>query len=126
MLDTRQSPAETYRKVELDARIEGTNGPKLGLLCLDAVIDALDRALAADSSRASPLRRSSLVKANTVALGLLRSVDTSNSTGAALAEFYRTASHIIAQSMKGFDAETIGALRDDFSEISVAMKRASP
>lgn len=125
LLEATQTAGDAYRKVELDARIEGTSGPKLGLLCLEAVTDALGQAITADTFGQTSARSFALVKANTVTLGLLRSVDPSTSAGTALADFYRAASRIIAQSMQSFDSEAIRNLHNDFDEIGVAMAQAA-
>lgn len=115
------SPDEAYRKVDLDARIEGSDGEGLAKICLEAVVQSLDRACIAHRRGRSAARNAALARANAVILGMERALDPSNSLSVAMREFYGAASVMIGRAIGNFEERAIGGLRDDFDEILSAL-----
>lgn len=115
------SPDEAYRKVELDARIEGSDGEGLAKICLEAVIQSLDRACIAHSRGKAIMRNEALTRANMIILGMERALDPANPLSGAIREFYGGAKFTIAGAISDFDGPAISRLRDDFDEILSAL-----
>ena len=123
MLAQALSPGDAYRRVDLDARIEGSSEADLGDICLEAIVNALRQAIIAGRSGNTALRSAALVRANAIVLGLERSIDTDLAIGEALKSFYQGASAIILASCREYAEEDIARLRDDISEIHAQMYR---
>ncbi|XUU60721.1 flagellar protein FliS [Erythrobacter sp. HA6-11] len=124
MMPFTANPAEAYRRVELDARIEGSNGTKLTQICLEAVVQALAGAHAAAKRDDRMGLADALSRAGQIILGLERAVDPANPMSATLREFYSAASLQVRQITIRYDENMLVTLRQDFIEVMDAMDAA--
>lgn len=124
MLAARHHPAEAYRRVALDARIEGSDSARLTEICLETVGQSLDLACLADRRGDLQSRSKALTKAVSVITGLKRAIDPDNPLSAALHEFYAVALDSTRSAMTRFSEPSIRALRRDFEEILSAISQA--
>lgn len=85
MLATLDNPAVTYRRVEFDARIEGSDGAALTRLCLERAIAEIARARSA-ADRTT--RSDALAGAGAALLALVEGVAPDNPLRRPLLEFY--------------------------------------
>lgn len=119
-----QNPAAIYRKVDLDARIEASDGSELTLICLDEAIAALRRAEMACSTPSGSAVREPLTRAHGIAMWLCRSVAPENPLREALVQFYGGLAASIRSSMARPAASEIAAIKEDFNDLLVAARNA--
>ncbi|WP_416229029.1 flagellar protein FliS [Qipengyuania sp. ASV99] len=117
-----QNPAQAYRRVDLDARIEASTGEKLTLICLEEAISALAQALLAlergrDRSPTEPLSR-----AHGIAMWLARSVAPQNPLYGPMTQFYGGLAAAIARNMQQASLEELAQVREDFADLLAAAK----
>ncbi|NVE93331.1 flagellar protein FliS [Altererythrobacter lutimaris] len=124
MMPLTANPAEAYRRVELDARIEGSDGTKLTQICLEAVVQALASAHAAAKRDDRMELTDALSRAGQIILGLERAVDSTNPMSATLREFYSAASLQVRQITIRYDENMLVTLRQDFIDVMDAMDAA--
>lgn len=124
MLHHSQNPREAYRRVELDARIEGSSGTRLAQICLEAIVQSLGNARIANQRGDRLLAKDALSRALSVTLGLDRALDTDNPIAGAMHEFYSGATAQIRHSIQKFDDAAMAQLKVDFAEILGAMTQA--
>ena len=114
-------PHETYRRVELDARVAGSGGRDLVDLCLREVDAALGQALWAQDNDRADLRRRALVRAQN-GLGALRlGVDPKSALGPTLLTFYDGLMQGVVGCQVRFDAGRVQQVRGDLAEVGRAM-----
>ena len=85
MLALRDDPATAYRRVEFDARIEGSNGTGLTRLCLERAISEIGQAR---SMTDRTLRGEALGRAGSALLALIDGVAQDNPLRRPLLSFY--------------------------------------
>lgn len=120
MADQRRSacsPAEAYRKVDLDARIEGSDPKQLTLICLERVRDSLAHARIADRHNGQRARQDAVATAHRVLLGLLRAIDPASPLAGALETVYRTSLHRIERAMRDFDPNSLALVGNDMEDL---------
>lgn len=124
MLHHSQNPRDAYRRVELDARIEGSSGAKLAQICLEAIVQSLGHARIASARGDRIAAKDALSRALSVILGLDRALDTDNPIAGAMHEFYAGATAQIRHSIRQYDDAAMAQLTVDFTEILGAMAQA--
>lgn len=119
MLATRTNPAETYRRIEFDARVSGASQGQLVTLLLEELVTALQSALFAHDHGHNQRKSAAMTRAiavlNTMELGV--APDMGDGIGATLLHFYRAGKRTILDSVVGFDREAIARLHGDFEDI---------
>jgi len=116
------NPAQAYRRVELDARIEASSGEKLTLICLEETVAALGQALFAlqrspDRSPTEPLAR-----AHGIAVWLARSVAPQNPLYGPMTQFYGGLAAAIMRNMHQPSVDELRQVREDFADLLAAAK----
>ena len=124
MMTSAQLALDSYRKVELDARIEGMRGAALPLLCLRQASDALGRALFADANGNTNLRQTALIEARKWLSALAHGIDQDQPIAEALSSLYSAMERSINQSMARFDTTTMQAVQRDLGDVEQALRAA--
>jgi hypothetical protein len=114
MLALLERPADTYRRVEFDAQVEGSDGAGLTRLCLDRAIVALGRARRA---RERGVRVEALGQAASALFALREGVSHDNPLRTALVQFYGSARAAVMASVARFDAARLEAVERDLQEV---------
>lgn len=118
-------PREAYRRIEIDARVEGGADPAdLVHLCYEQVIGGLGLAIIADERKDPAARSKALTCALSAITALDMGVDRSASLAAALLRLYGSARRAILDSVVSFDGELLGRVRQDFVDIARALESA--
>jgi hypothetical protein len=113
---------EAYRRVELDARIEGSTGPELVRICLEEAIAALRFVELAATGVAHRDCRGQLKRAHSVLLWLVRSVAGDNPVAPALRQFYGGAAAVVRKSMVRPDPAALSRTREDLADVLAASR----
>jgi flagellin-specific chaperone FliS len=112
---TRQAAA-TYRRIELDARIEASGGADLTRICLEEASAALGQALIAlDRGQAVPSEP--LARAQSIMLWLAGSVAPGHPLYAALRQFYGGLASQIASCLQQVDVAEIARIQSDIKDL---------
>jgi flagellin-specific chaperone FliS len=110
------NPAAAYRRVELDARIAASGQADLTRICLEEAEAALGQALIAlDRSQTPP--RGPLLRAQSIALWLARSVDAGHPLHASLVTFYGGLAGQIGANLQQADARQIARIQSDIRDL---------
>ncbi|KHS44344.1 flagellar export chaperone FliS [Novosphingobium subterraneum] len=126
MLHHRKDPTEAYRRVDFDARVRGADSRQLVDLCLEQVIGSVGRAVHAQERGDNAAKSAALTRAISALTALQMGVDLANPTAGALIQLYQSARNAILDCVTRFDARTLQAIRQDFTEIREAMLRSIP
>jgi len=126
MLHHRKDPTEAYRRVDFDARVRGADSRQLVDLCLEQVIGSVGRAVHAQERGDNAAKSAALTRAISALTALQMGVDLANPTAGALVQMYQSARNAILDCVTRFDARTLQAIRQDFTEIREAMLRSIP
>ncbi|MGE8135565.1 flagellar export chaperone FliS [Novosphingobium subterraneum] len=126
MLHHRKDPTEAYRRVDFDARVRGADSRQLVDLCLEQVIGSVGRAVHAQQRGDNAAKSAALTRAISALTALQMGVDLANPTAGALIQLYQSARNAILDCVTRFDARTLQAIRQDFTEIREAMLRSIP
>ncbi len=113
-------PAEAYRRVDLDARIEASSGQDLTLICLEEAVAALNQALLALERNPGKSPSEPLSRANGIAVWLARSVAPDNPLAPAMQQFYGGLASTITRNMIRSSASELVQVRDDFADFLAA------
>ena len=114
MLALLDDPAATYRRVEFDARVEGSDGAGLTRLCLERAIEAI---AAARAARTRGVRAESLGQAASALFALREGVAPDNPLRTALVQFYGGARTEVMACVVRFDGARLEAVGRDLSDI---------
>lgn len=117
-----RSPAETYRKVDFDARVSGAEPRQLVTLCYEHFISALSSAAFAHEHHDNRAKSQALTRALSALTALQLGVDSSAALAPALNQLYESARRAVLDSVLDFDPRTIATIRNDFAEIARAMR----
>jgi len=109
-------PAATYRKVELDARIEASGGADLTRICLEEAEAALGQALIA-LGRSQAVPTASLTRAQSIMLWLAGSVAPAHPLYAALRQFYGGLASQIGACLQQADAAEVARIQNDIRDL---------
>ncbi len=118
----RTAPAEAYRSVEFDARIDGADRRELVSICFEQLVGALGTAIHADAIRDPALRSSSLSRAVSSILALEMGLIGDDPVVTAMRDLYARARSAILDSAARFEADKLARIRADFQEIGAAMR----
>ena len=111
-----RNPAATYRRIELDARIEASGRGDLTRICLEEAEGALGQALALlDRSQTAP--REPLARAQSIMVWLTQSVAPDHPLGANLRKFYGGLASQIGASLLEVDAQTLRQVMNDIRDL---------
>lgn len=114
-----RNPAATYRRIELDARIEASGSADLTRICLEEAVAALGTALVLlDRSQAVP--REPLARAQTIVVWLAQSVAPAHPLYATLKQFYGGLANQIGLNLQRPDTQTIARVREDLADVLAA------
>ncbi len=116
-----QSPSATYRRIDLDARIEASAGNDLTRICLEEVVQALGQALAALERGPQAKPAVPLARAHSIALWLGRTVAANNPLKAELTRFYGGLASLIARNIGDARKGEIAQARTDFADVLAAL-----
>ena len=111
------APASTYRRIDLDARIEASSGEDLTRICLEEAIAALGQALFALERESANPPREPLVRAQGIALWLARAVAPENPLKTALTQFYGGVANAIRVSLARPDPQLLSQVRNDLQDV---------
>lgn len=114
MLALLEDPAATYRRVEFDARVEGSDGVGLTRLCLERAVGALNQACA---SRCRATRADALGQAGAALLALREGVAPDNPLRTPLVQFYGSARAAVMASVARFDEARLEAVERDLVDV---------
>lgn len=117
-----RNPAEAYRRVELDARIEASSGEKLTLICLEEAIAALAQALLALERSPDRPPTEPLTRAHGIAVWLARSVAPQNPLYGPMTQFYGGLAAAISRNMRQASMAELAQVREDFADLLAAAK----
>ena len=125
MLMLRQNPHEAYRKVQVNARILGSDHKDLVAICFEQVVSELGRAIRANEGDDPTNRSEGLTRAIAAITALEMGLDRSNPIASALEHLYGAARETILNCVMAFDVEALAEVRSDFAEIGAALATAS-
>lgn len=114
-----RNPAATYRRIELDARIEASGSGDLTRICLEEAVAALGQALVA-LDRAQVVPREPLARAQTIMVWLTQSVAPGHPLQASLKAFYGGLASQIGANFQHADARAIAGIQNDIRDILAA------
>lgn len=117
----QRNPHEVYRRVDFDARVSSATPAQLVSLCYEQLISALGSALAAAERGDNLLKSQSLTRAVSALTALHLGVSGDAGIALALRQLYEGARRSVLDNVISFDAKAIGAIRQDFIDISRAM-----
>ena len=117
----QRNPAEAYRRVDFDARVEGASGSQLTALCYEQLTAALGTAIHAGEIGDNSLKSRSLTRALSALTALQLGVTGEDAIADALRQLYHSAHASILDCALKFDAIRLQTIRDDFSEIAGAL-----
>lgn len=117
-----RSPAEAYRRVQMDARIFGSDAPALVRLCLEEACSALGRAIYAARHGHNDLRQRALGRALDAVSALRAGLNRESPLAAAFTTIYDHAESCIRQGMLKFDPDQIAAMLGDLEDIRIAFR----
>jgi len=112
-----RNPAAAYRRVELDARIEGAGAGDLTRICLEEAVAALAQALAALERQPGCVPHEPLARAQAIAVWLASSVDPGHPLRASLVQFYGGQAGALTRCVARPDARLIAQVRGDFVDL---------
>jgi flagellin-specific chaperone FliS len=117
----QRSPADVYRRVDLDARIGTAPPAELVALCYEKLLGALGTAIVANDRGDASLKSDSLTRALSAVMALRLGIKGTEGVAGALHSLYEGTSRTILDSVVTFDAPALGRLRNDIREIAAAL-----
>lgn len=117
----RNTPSDVYRRVELEARIGGSDPRQLVTLCYEQLIGALGSALHAAERGDNNKKSESLTRALSSVTALQLGVSGSDDIAGALRHLYEATRKAVLDSVITFDAGAIATMRQDYVDILRAM-----
>jgi flagellar biosynthetic protein FliS len=122
----RHTPHDAYRRVELDARIGGSDPRQLVTLCYETLIGALGSALHAHDRGDNQKKSESLTRALSSLTALQLGVTGEDEITWALRHLYEATRKTLLDSVLTFDAKAITLIRQDYIDILRAMTGSAP
>ena len=113
-----RDPCETYRRIDFEARVAGSDPLQLVDVCFEQLCGSLDRTLFAATRSDNAMKSAALT-------ALQMGVGPEGPTGLALIQLYGAARRSVLDSAVRFDAGTLRKIRADFEEIRVAMRNSA-
>jgi flagellin-specific chaperone FliS len=126
MLAMRNTPADTYRRIEFDARVTGADQGQLVTLLVEELIAALQSALFAHEHGHNQRKSAAMTRAIAVLTTLELGVapQSADGIGGVLLQFYRGGKRTILDSVVSFDPQAITRLHGDFEDIRRSFVKA--
>ena len=121
----RHTPQDAYRRVEIDARIGGSDPRQLLTLCYEQLIGALGSALHAVRLRDNSGKSAAMTRSLSALAALQIGVSGEEPVCHALRHLYEATRQALLDSVLVFDAATIDTIRSDYIEILRAMTSAN-
>lgn len=118
----QRDPREAYRRVDIDARVEGASPAELVHLCYDQIVLSLGSAIEAAQRQDNAAKSHWLTRALSALFALEMGVSGTMPMAGALLQLYRSARTAILDGVQEFDAARLKAVRDDFIEIGAALR----
>jgi len=125
-LIAQHSPQDAYLRVELDARVGGSDPRQLVTLCYEQLIGALGTALHAAARGDNRVKSAAMTKALSAVTALHLGISGEGDVVWALRHLYEATRRALLDSVLTFDAVAIGTIRADFIDILRAMSGAAP
>ncbi|MDE2405379.1 MAG: flagellar protein FliS [Sphingomonadales bacterium] len=116
-----RNPQAVYRRVELDARVQGADPQQLLALCYEQLISALGSARFAHDKGDNRMKSEALTRAVSALTALHFGVTGEGGVADALRHLYTSARKSVLDSVLAFDADTLERIRGDFIDISRAL-----
>lgn len=123
MLARPMEPLEAYRRIELDARVEGADGIGLTALYLERALDELSRAGHADRRSDRSGRIDALTRAAAAITGLERGVSADNPLYRPLRQLYGSAARALRAALIEYRPDVVEQVRTDLAEIAALLGR---
>jgi flagellin-specific chaperone FliS len=120
----QRSPNEAYRRVDFDARVEGSDPRHLVGLCYEQLIASLGSAIFAQDRGDNSLKSQAITRGLSAITALQLGVSGEDATAKALRHLYEATRRAILDSAIKFDAAMLGRIRQDFIDIARAMNVA--
>jgi len=117
----RNTPQEAYRRIDLDARINGSDPRQLVSLCYEQLIGALGSALHAETRGDNAGKSQAMTRAMTALTALQLGVSGEEGVAAALRHFYEATRRSLLDNVLVLDQQAIAAMRQDFMDIARAV-----
>ncbi len=117
MLPAPCLPQDIYRRIELDARVEGADGIGLTRICLERTLLELARAAAGHRSANTHVVRDALIRAASSVAGLARGIAPDNPMRGPLLHLYGAAEIAIRASLSHYRADTLARIAGDLRDI---------
>lgn len=111
-----RNPAATYRRVELEARIEASGRADLTRICLEESLTGLGQVLAG-LERGLPPPRDPLVRAQSIMVWLATSVAPGHPLEASLRAFYGGLAQQIGANIQQADVASLRNIMHDISDL---------
>jgi flagellar protein FliS len=119
----RHTPQEAYRRVEMDARVNGSDPRQLVSLCYEQLIGALGSALHAAAQGDNRGKSAGMTRAMSSLTALQLGVSGEGGVADALRHFYEATRRTLLDNVLAFDPQTIATMRQDFIDIAKATGR---
>ena len=116
-----RNPREAYRRVDLDARIEGASPSQLVRLCFDQAEMSLAGALFAHRCGDNQGKSQAITKALAALTALQMGVNGEAGVAGALRQFYGATRRTLLDCAVDCDEGTVAAIRQDLTEIASAL-----
>lgn len=116
-----RSPNEAYRRVDFDARVEGSDPRHLVGLCYEQLVSSIGSAIFAQERGDNSLKSQAITRAMSAITALQLGVRGEDATAQALRHLYEATRRALLDSAIKFDAEMLSTIRADYIEISRAM-----
>lgn len=120
----RHTPQDAYRRVEIDARVGGSDPRQLVTLCYEQLIGALGSALYAAQAGDNRGKSQAITKALSALTALQIGVTGDEQVAWALRHLYEATRMALLDSVLAFDAATVATIRGDYVDILKAMTSA--
>lgn len=117
MVPLPQDPAATYRRVELDARVEGSDALGLTRVCLDEAIAQLRRAELAHGRGNRVACNEALARAAAGIVALQRGIDPGNPLRGPLLTLYGSAELAVRVAMADYRPGMLARVSQDLQDI---------
>ncbi len=119
-----RKPADAYRRVDLDARIEASSGEELTVICLEEASAALAQALVCVEREPATSPRDALARAHGILVSLARGVSDDNPLQEAMRLFYGGLSATIARNLSRCEAVDLRQARRDIADLLEVVRPA--
>lgn len=117
----RHTPQETYRRIEFDARVGGSDPQQLVMLCYEQLIGALGSALVANERKDNGAKSAAITRAMSSLAALQLGVSGEGAVADALRHLYEATRRSLLDMVMGFDPATVETIRTDYVDILRAM-----